>query len=84
MTLESLFQAIVSVKTITINLYDSNDLLLITFGLPGYDALDDYLLDRKVKAIEILTLTSLNVRLAEQEEEKSSLIEDLDGVDDEL
>jgi hypothetical protein len=39
--LGSLFETIVSDKIITIDLYDKNDLQIIKFEMPGYDALDD-------------------------------------------
>lgn len=67
MTLLSLFNAIKSDKIITINLYNENDLLLITFGLPGYDALDDYLLERKVDTLEIQRLDMLKIKIKAQE-----------------
>ena len=63
MELQGLLQAIVSQKTVTINLFDENDLLLISFGLPGYDCLDDYLLDDEVIKIEILTLYNINITI---------------------
>ena len=63
MELQGLLKAIVSTKTITINLYDENDLLLISFGLPGYDCLDDFLLDDEVLKIELVTLYNLNVTI---------------------
>ena len=63
MELQGLLKAIVSPKTVTINLFDENDLLLISFGLPGYDCLDDFLLDDEVTKIEIVTLYNLNVTI---------------------
>jgi hypothetical protein len=65
MTLKSLLVAIKSKKIITINLFSNSGLLLISFGLPGYDCLDDYLLDVEVDSLEIITLTNLNVTLKE-------------------
>lgn len=63
MELQGLLKAIVSTKTVTINLFDENDLLLISFGLPGYDCLDDFLLDDEVLKIELVTLYNLNVTI---------------------
>ena len=63
--LEGLFRAIVSSKIITVNLFDSNDLLLITFQLPGFDALDDWLLEKDVTEIEIINASTIRVKLAE-------------------
>ena len=62
--LEGLFRALVSSKIITINLFDSNDLLLITFQLPGFDALDDWLLEKDVAEIEIINASTIRVKLA--------------------
>lgn len=64
MTLSNLLSVIKSNKTIIINLYDENDLLLISFGHPGYMHLDDELETREVESMEILTLTSINIKLA--------------------
>ena len=65
MNLENLLSVLKSSKTITVNLYDENDLLLISFGHPGYDALDDDLLVRDIRELEFLTLANINVKLAE-------------------
>ena len=62
--LEGLFRALVSSKIITINLFDNNDLLLITFQLPGFDALDDWLLEKDVAEIEIINASTIRVKLA--------------------
>lgn len=62
-TLEGLLKVISSEKTITVNLYDENNLLLISFGLPGYDCLDDFLLDDEVTKLEILNLYNLNITI---------------------
>lgn len=62
-TLEGLLKVITSVKVITVNLYDENDLLLITFGLPGFDCLDDFLLDDEVLQLEITNLYNINVKI---------------------
>lgn len=60
-TLEGLLKVIQSDKIITVNLYDENDLLLITFGLPGYMALDDFLCDDEVTKVIIKSLTSMDI-----------------------
>ncbi len=62
-TLEGLLKVIASEKVITVNLYSENDLLLITFGLPGYDCLDDFLLDDEVLKLEITNLYNINVKI---------------------
>jgi hypothetical protein len=62
-TLEGLLKVIVSQKIITVNLYDENDLLLISFGLPGYDCLDDFLLDDEVTKLEITNLYNINITI---------------------
>ena len=63
MELKGLLQALVSKKTITINLFDEKGLLIISFNQPGYDALDDYLLEDIVTKIEIVNLFCLNVTI---------------------
>jgi hypothetical protein len=60
-TLKGLLEVISSQKVITINLFNENNLLLITFGLSGYDCLDDFLLDDKVTKIEIVNVNTINV-----------------------
>ena len=69
-TLEGLLKTITSTKPITINLYHmvQEDLevepvktLLITFLLPGYDCIDDFLMDDEVKSIEIVNSTNINI-----------------------
>lgn len=65
MTLSELLSVIKSKKPITINLYDENDLLLISFGHLGYIHLDDDLENRKIQEIEIINLTNINIKLAE-------------------
>lgn len=62
-TLQGLLKVISSQKVITVNLYDENDLLLITFGLPGYDCLDDFLLDDEVKKLEIVNMNTINITI---------------------
>lgn len=79
--LQGLLTTIESEKIITVNLYNEKDLLLITFGLPGYDSLDDELLTREVRKIKISAVTTINVYLAAV---SVTPTEDLDGIDDEL
>ena len=61
--LEGLLKVIVSGKIMTVNLFNENDLLLISFGLPGYDCLDDFLLDDEVKKIELVNVTNVNITI---------------------
>ena len=66
-TLEGLLKTIISTKDITINLYREVGTdpvikeLLITFLHPGYYCLDDELMDKEVKSIEIVNTTTINV-----------------------
>ena len=64
MELQNLLRAIYSpTKTIQIDLFNENNLLMISFALPGYDCLDDFLLDDTVTRIEIVSLTKLNITI---------------------
>ena len=64
MELQELLGVIYSpTKIIQIDLFNENDLLLISFALPGYDCLDDFLLDDEVTKIEILSLTKLEITI---------------------
>ena len=65
--LGSLFETIVSDKIITIDLYDKNDLQIIKFEMPGYDALDDWLLEEDVQEFKIENLISIKIKLATYE-----------------
>ena len=60
-TLGGLLSTISSTKNITINLFNQSNLLIITFVLTGYKALEDNLEASQVTKIEILTPTSLNI-----------------------
>ena len=66
-TLEGLLKTIVSTRPTTINLYSEatdpelDPTLLITFLLPGYDCLDDFLMDDEVKSITIVNTTTINI-----------------------
>lgn len=68
-TLEGLLKTIVSTRPTTINLYsaatdpEADPTLLITFLLPGYDCLDDFLMDDEVKAIAIINATTINITI---------------------
>lgn len=63
MILRDFLAASVSTKTITVNLYDEKQLLLITFNLPGYSHLDDTLEEREIKSWTINSLTNINIIL---------------------
>ena len=67
--LGSLFETIVSDKIITIDLYDKNDLQIIKFEMPGYDALDDWLLEEDVQEFKIENLISIKIKLATYEKD---------------
>lgn len=62
-TLEGLLQTIYTTKPMTINLYDEKNLLLISFNLAGYNALDDYLMSDTVTRIEINNTNSINITI---------------------
>lgn len=62
-TLEGFLSVVKSDKTLTINLYDENDLLLITFGHPGYSALDDFLCDDEVLEISFPKNATINIKI---------------------
>lgn len=60
-TLSGLLSVIKSEKIIKVNLYDSDDLLKISFDLPGYQSLDNFLEECEVTKIEIVNMTTMNV-----------------------
>lgn len=60
-TLSGLLSVIHSEKIIKVNLYDSEDLLKISFDLPGYESLDNSLEECEVTKIEIVNMTTMNV-----------------------
>ena len=62
-TLKGLLSVIKSEKQITINLFDENDLLLITFELKGYESLDDFLEDDEVIEISFPKYNTINVKI---------------------
>lgn len=63
-TLEGLLKVIKSgSKTITVNLFNEEGLLIISFGLPGYPALEDTIEDDEVLEVEIVNLFTLNVKI---------------------
>ena len=63
MTLENLLKVIASDKDITINLFNENNLLLITFILKGHKCLDDFLCNDEIIRIEIKTVNTINVTI---------------------
>ena len=63
-TLSGLLSVIESQKVITVNLFDENNLLLITFNLPGYACLENSLEDREVASVKINNVTNIDVTLA--------------------
>ena len=61
-TLKGLLSVIESIKPVTINLYDKDsELLIISFELKGYNALDDFLEDDEVTKIVIKNLYNIDV-----------------------
>ena len=62
-TLRGLLKVITSTKPITVNLFDQNDLLLITFVLAGYPCLEDILEEDEVTKIEIVNMQTLNITI---------------------
>jgi len=64
-TLSGLLSVIESTKPITVNLFSEENLLLITFVLPGYPCLEDELEERTVAKVKINSLTNIDITLAE-------------------
>jgi hypothetical protein len=62
-TLEGLLSVIKSEKDIVINLFDQDDILLITFNLPGYKSLDDFLEDDEVLEITFPKYNTINIKI---------------------
>ena len=62
-TLGGLLSVIESTKPITINLYNQDELLLITFVLDGYPCLEDVLEQDPVTKIVIKTLNQLDITI---------------------
>jgi len=62
-TLEGLLKVIKSDKDITVNLYDENNLLLITFILNGYNCLDDFLMDDEVLSLKLASLNKIDITI---------------------
>lgn len=62
-TLEGFLSVIDTIKPITINLFNEEALLLITFELAGYKALDDFLCDDEIIKIQFKTLNTINVTI---------------------
>lgn len=62
-TLKGLLSVIKTEKPITINLFDQDDLLLITFELAGYPALEDNLEASEVTEITFPKYNIINVKI---------------------
>ena len=62
-TLGGLLSVIESTKPITINLYNQDELLLITFVLDGYSCLEDVLEQDPVTKIVIKTLNQIDITI---------------------
>lgn len=62
-TLGGLLGTISSTKNITVNLFSQEGLLIITFILSGYAALEDELESASVTKIEIINTTTLNITI---------------------
>lgn len=66
-TLEGFLSVVKYTKPVTVNLFakaateEEENQALISFLLPGYDCLDDFLLDDQITSIEILSLQSFNI-----------------------
>ena len=92
MTLTNLLSVIKSTRDITINLYDENNLLLISFEYTGYKCLDDDLENREVQEIDIVTLSNIKIKLAaapsnatpDESEDITPVINGDDEVDDDF
>lgn len=61
--LKGLLSTIVSEKSITVNLYNEKNLLLISFVLPGFPYLEDVYEEDPVTRIEIKSTNVLNVTI---------------------
>ena len=62
-TLKGLLSTIKSDKSITVNLFNENDLLLITFILDGYLSLEDDLESDEVIEITFPKLNTINIKI---------------------
>ena len=60
-TLKGLLSVIKSERIIKVNLYDTEEILRISFDLPGFAALEDKLEESEVTRIEIINMTTMNV-----------------------
>ena len=63
MTLQSLLEAFRSDKKIFVDLYSNDNLLLISFNLPGYESVSAELLARDVKSVELPAVNSIKITL---------------------
>ena len=64
-TLSALLSVISNTKTIKVNLFnDTTKLLIVSFDLPGYPALDDTIKGATVEKLEIVNLQTLNITIS--------------------
>ena len=63
MILESLLAALRSEKKIFVDLYSNENLLLISFNLPGYESVSAELLAKEVKSVELPAINSVKITL---------------------
>jgi len=66
MILESLLAALRSEKKIFVDLYSNNNLLLISFNLPGYEAVSAELLAKEVKSVELPAINTVKITLKDE------------------
>lgn len=55
---------IINSNIITVQLYSNDDLEMIVFEIPGYECLDDNILEQEVEEIRIFTATTIKINLA--------------------
>lgn len=67
-TLKGLLSVIQSEKDITINLFSEEGLLIITFLMKGYPALEDEIEIAEVTKIEFPKINTINVTIKTEEE----------------
>ena len=65
MTLENLLVTLRSDKKIFVDLFSNENLLLISFNLPGYESVSAELLAREVKSVELPAINSIKITLKE-------------------
>lgn len=71
MTLKTLLEAfqLINNNIITVRLHNSEDLEMIVFEIPGFECIDDEILEQEVNEIRILTATCIKINLAAVAEE---------------